>query len=160
MSARSRTAAGPTERGWPRAVPEVLCERPHPQQPLAQSHSHPFFRSLPWSLFCVVQDICSVSRRIASMLQFSRIVRDRVAIRFHVVLVFHRIFGSTALRGDLGVRIIAAARRPCHLSQDTQIRWRVISVCLHLARHTEFTGFSLCLSYLATHEIPGLVSCP
>ena len=26
MSARSRTAAGPRERGWPRAVPGVLCE--------------------------------------------------------------------------------------------------------------------------------------
>ena len=38
---------------------------------------------------------------------------------FPCCLVFHRIFGSTALHAELGVRIIAAARRPCHLSQDT-----------------------------------------
>ena len=60
MSARSRTAAGSRERGRPRAVPGVLCEKPLPQQTLAQSHSHPFLRSLPWSLFCVSHDISSV----------------------------------------------------------------------------------------------------
>ena len=34
MSARSRTAAGPRERGWSRAVPGVLCERPFPNKPV------------------------------------------------------------------------------------------------------------------------------
>ena len=60
MSARSRTTAGPRERGRPRAVPGVLCEKPLPQQTRAQSHSHPFLRSLPLSLFCVSHDISSV----------------------------------------------------------------------------------------------------
>ena len=60
MSARSRTTAGPRERGRPRAVPGVLCEKHLPQQTRAQSHSHPFLRSLPWSLFCVSHDISSV----------------------------------------------------------------------------------------------------
>ena len=60
MSARSRTAAGSRERGRPRAVPGALCENHFPQQTRAQSHSHPFLRSLPWSLFCVSHDISSV----------------------------------------------------------------------------------------------------
>ena len=42
------------------------------------STPHPLLRSLPWFLFCDVHDLCSVSRRIASMFQFSRIVRDRL----------------------------------------------------------------------------------
>ena len=51
---------------------------------------------------------------------------------FPCCLVFHRIFGSTTLRGDFRVRIIAAARRLCHLSQDTLGFIQV----LHPARHT------------------------
>ena len=34
MSARSRTAAGPRERGWSRAVPGVFCERPFTNKPV------------------------------------------------------------------------------------------------------------------------------
>ena len=126
MFARSWTAAGPRERGWSRAVPEVSCERPLPNKSPAQSYSHPFLRSLPWSLFCVVHDLCTVSpRRIPSIFQFSRILRDKLPF----VSMMSRV---TALRGDLGVRIIAAARRPCHLLQDTLVFIQV----LHLARHS------------------------
>ena len=125
MSARSRTAAGPRERGWPRAVPEVFCERPPLQQPPTQSHSHPLLRSLPWSLFCVVHDLCSVSRRIASMFQFSRIVRE-VAIRLHVVSCF-TAFSARQLSVETSV----------FASSQTQIRWHslVLSVCL-VYKHT------------------------
>ena len=38
----------------------LVRETPHQQTP-AQSHSHPFLRSLPWSLFCVSHNRFNVS---------------------------------------------------------------------------------------------------
>ena len=84
MSARSRTTAGPRERGRPRAVPGVLCEKPLPQQTRAQSHSHPFLRSLPWSLFCVSHDISSVP---CSFPMISHLFRARILGTFSGVVV-------------------------------------------------------------------------
>ena len=127
MSARSRTAAGPREHGWLRAVPEVSCERPLPNNPL---HSRTRTRS-----FGLSRGLCSVSCMI-SVLCLAELLQC-FSSHESCVTGCHsfpccRIFVSTALHGDLGVRIIAAARRPCHLSQDTLGFIQV----LHLARHT------------------------
>ena len=59
MSARSRTAAGSRERGWSRAVPEVLCERPFPNRPM---HSRIRTRS-----FGLSHGLCSVFPMISDL---------------------------------------------------------------------------------------------
>ena len=74
MSARARTTAGSRQRGRPRAIPEVFCPRPLPNNPL---HNRTRTRSFGLSPFCVVHDLCSVSWRFASMFQF--FVRDRLS---------------------------------------------------------------------------------
>ena len=78
MSARSRTTAGSRERGRPRAIPGVLCEKPLLQQTRARSHSHPL------SLFCVSHDISSVQ---CSFPMISDLFRARILGTFSGVVV-------------------------------------------------------------------------
>ena len=72
MSARSRTAACPRERGWSRAVPEVLCERPLPNRPV---HSRTRTRTRSFGLS---HGLCSVFPMISDLF------RARILERFQV----------------------------------------------------------------------------
>ena len=101
------------------------------QQTHAQSHSHPFLRSLPWSLFCVSHDLCSVLDCLNGF---------RCAIGCHS---FHRIFGSTFL--------------PTSGSRQASSSGNMASISSRKTHN--FFGLSLSLFNLA-RQIRWLVSCP
>ena len=77
MSARSRTAGGPRERGWSRAVPEVLCERPFSNKPV---HSRTRTRS-----FGLSHDLCSVFPMISDLFRARILERYQVCDRLSFV---------------------------------------------------------------------------
>ena len=123
MSARSRTAAGPRERGRSRATRETFCENPPQQssQSFAQSHSHPFLRSLPW--------FCSVSPMI-SVLCLAELLECLNGFSSHESCVtgchsFHRIFGSTFLPRSRHVFSATLCGVFCHTEEQRRHgRWR------------------------------------
>ena len=57
------------------------------QQTRAQSHSHLFLRSLPWSLFCVSHDLCSVFPVISDLFRARIFGRFQVCDRLSFVLL-------------------------------------------------------------------------
>ena len=134
MSARSRTAAGPRERGRSRAVPEVFCEGPLTNNPL---HNRTRTRS-----FGLSHGLCSVSCMI-SVLCLAELLQ---CFSSHESCVtgchsFHRILGSTFLHTS-GSRQASSHDRTASVglfSQDTRVGWSL------LARHT---------SWLVSSQLP------
>ena len=132
MSARSRTGAGGQERY------RKPCARDLSNKPL---HSRTRTRSfgLSHGLCSMSCKICSVSRRIASMFQFSRIVRDRLP------------FVSMLSRVSPHFRFDSSPWRPrCSHHR------RCTATLSSLARHTNSLAcLSVCLIYKHT-QIPGV----
>ena len=114
MSARSRTAAGPRERGWSRMVPEVLCERPLPNKPV---HSRTRTRS-----FSLSHGLCSVFPMIFDLFRARMLERFQVCDRLSIV--------SPHFWGDLAI------------SRKTQFLWLVSHSALTRKTH-KFGGLSL-----------------
>ena len=128
MSARSRTAAGPRERGWSRLVPEVFCERPFPNKPVhSRTRTHSFSLS---------HGLCSVFPIISDLFRARMLERFQVCDRLSIVspLFWLYFFHPQA---DPGKPRTVATRRPCHLSQDTQFLWLVSHSASTRKTHTD-----------------------
>ena len=110
MSARSRTAAGPRERGWSRVVLEVLCERPFSNKPV---HSRTRTRS-----FSLSHGLCSVFPMIFDLFRARMLERFQVCDKLSLVAP-HFWLHFFHPQADPGKPRTVAARRPCYLSQDT-----------------------------------------
>ena len=99
MSARSRTAAGPRERGWSRAVPGVLCENHlHSRTrtsvslsfvPSVRAVGHVFFCADDMLFFCLSQ-VCLICYMLSCVSPHFRL--DSSPCR--------PVFASSPLHGD------------------------------------------------------------
>ena len=118
------------------------------QQTRAQSLSHPFFRSVPWSLFCVSHYLfCSVLECLNGF---------RCVTGCHS---FHRIFGSTFYpKADPG-KPRAVQHGDLVISRKTHNFFGLSLSLFYLARHEFFGGVSQSALIRKT-QIRWLVSCP
>ena len=122
MSARSTTAAGPRERGWSRAVPEVLCERPFPNKPV---HSRTRTRS-----FGLSHGLCSVFPMISDLFRARILERFQVCDRLsfvspHFWLHFSPTSGSRQAPNHDRTASVGL------YSQDTRVVWSLLSTTHH-----------------------------
>ena len=132
MSARSRTAAGPRERGWSRLVPEVLCERPLANKPV---HSRTRTRS-----FSLSHGLCSVFPMISDLFRARMLERFQVCDRLSIVSphLWLHFFSPTS------------GSRQAPNSGNT-------ATLPPLARHTiSLACLSFCLNSQDTHKFGGL----
>ena len=145
MFARSRTAAGCRERGRPRALPEVLCERPLSNKPV---HSRTRTRS-----FGLSHGLCSVFPMISDLFRARMLERFQVCDRLSTVSP-HFWLHFFHPQADPGKPRTVATRGPCHLSQDTQFLWLASQSALTRKTH-KHTNSVACLLSIASQPQRG-----